>query len=148
TLPVPPDVLDSRPAERGFFSWLALSSTGSTHALNTAHHRPHLHPAKSDSPVDDLIVAGTAFGYGWFNLVFSLLPKRIQGVVGLFEFKRDRKFALKTLAVVAAHNDTHSVFAGLVLMTYHGSVLLLSGYQANESRIVAEYQEPVHRVFD
>ncbi|KAJ3508360.1 hypothetical protein NLJ89_g5802 [Agrocybe chaxingu] len=31
-----------------------------------------------DGPVEDLIVAGTAFGYGLFNLVFSLLPKKIQ----------------------------------------------------------------------
>ena len=28
----------------------------------------------------------------------------------------------------------------LVLMTYHGGVLLLSGYQANEDKILSEYQ--------
>ncbi|KXN84549.1 Mitochondrial outer membrane protein IML2 [Leucoagaricus sp. SymC.cos] len=148
TLPASPDVPDSKPVKRGFFSRLASSGTSSTPSLNVAHHRPHLHPAKPDGPVDDLIVAGTAFGYGLFNLVFSLLPKRIQSVVGFFGFKHDRKLALKALAVAAARNDTHSVFAGLVLMTYHGGVLLLSGYQANESRIVAEYQELVDRVFD
>lgn len=34
----------------------------------------------SDGPVEDLIIAGTAFGFGLFNLVFSLLPKKIQYV--------------------------------------------------------------------
>ena len=33
-----------------------------------------------DGPVEDLIVAGTAFGFGLFNLVFSLLPKKVQWV--------------------------------------------------------------------
>lgn len=28
--------------------------------------------------VEDMILAGTAFGFGLFNLVFSLLPKRVQ----------------------------------------------------------------------
>jgi len=35
-------------------------------------------------------------------------------VVGFFGFKHDRKLALKALAVAAARNDTHSVFAGSV----------------------------------
>ncbi|KXN81297.1 Mitochondrial outer membrane protein IML2 [Leucoagaricus sp. SymC.cos] len=140
TLPAPPDVPDSKPVKRGFFNRLTSSGTGSTPASNAAHHHPHLHPAKPDGPVDDLTVAGTAFGYGLFNLVFSLR-------VGFFGFKHDRKLALKALAVAAARNDTHSVFAGIALMTYHGGVLLLSRYQANESRTVAEYQELVDRVF-
>ncbi|KXN85131.1 Protein transport protein SEC31 [Leucoagaricus sp. SymC.cos] len=48
---------------------------------------------------------------------------------GSVSYKNDRKLALKTLAVAAAHNDIHSVLIGVVLMTYHGSVLLLSGCQ-------------------
>ena len=31
-----------------------------------------------DGPVEELVVSGTAFGYGLFNLVFSLLPKKVQ----------------------------------------------------------------------
>lgn len=34
--------------------------------------------------------------------------------MGFFGFKHDRKLALKALAVAAARNDTHSVFAGSV----------------------------------
>lgn len=85
--------------------------------------------------------------------------------MGFFGFKHDRKLALKALAVAAARNDTHSVFAGsvnsvslfwiqislkirLVLMTYHGVVLLLSGYQANESKIFDEYQDLVDRLYN
>lgn len=35
--------------------------------------------------------------------------------------------------------------SSLVLMTYHGVVLLLSGYQANEPKIIREYQDIVDR---
>ena len=66
--------------KRSLFSRLTSGSNASTPALTATHHRPHLHPRKPDGPVDDLVIAGTAFGYGLFNLVFSLLPKRIQQV--------------------------------------------------------------------
>lgn len=36
--------------------------------------------------------------------------------------------------------DVHSVFAGLVLMSYHGLVLLLSGWQANEEHVLKQYR--------
>ncbi|THU91198.1 hypothetical protein K435DRAFT_674578 [Dendrothele bispora CBS 962.96] len=100
----------------------------------------------TDGPVEDLILAGTAFGFGLFNLVFSLLPKKVQSFVGLFGYKHDRKLALQALAVSAAKQDVHSVFAGLVLMTYHGVVLLLSGYQANEAHIIKQYTAIVDSV--
>ncbi|KAK7443214.1 Mitochondrial outer membrane protein iml2 [Stygiomarasmius scandens] len=99
-----------------------------------------------DGPVEDLILAGTAFGFGLFNLVFSLLPKKVQSLVGFFGFKHDRKLALQALAVSAAKKDVHSVFAGLVLMTYHGVVLLLSGYQADEAHIIKQYTAIVDSV--
>ncbi|KAF9449736.1 hypothetical protein P691DRAFT_774496 [Macrolepiota fuliginosa MF-IS2] len=146
TLPAVADPEPQLVPKRSFFSRFTYNT--STPALTAAHHRPHIHPSKPDGPVDDLIISGTAFGYGLFNLVFSLLPKRVQSVVGFFGFKHDRKLALKALAVAAARNDTHSVFAGLVLMTYHGVVLLLSGYQADEPRIVKEYQVLVDRIFE
>ncbi|KAF4608318.1 hypothetical protein EYR40_000662 [Pleurotus pulmonarius] len=99
-----------------------------------------------DGPVEELIVSGTAFGYGLFNLVFSLLPKKVQSVVGFFGFKHDRKLALQALAVAAAKSDVHSVFAGLVLMTYYGVVLLMSGYQADEAHIVKQYRAIVDKI--
>ncbi|KAK1233739.1 Mitochondrial outer membrane protein iml2 [Marasmius sp. AFHP31] len=92
-----------------------------------------------DGPIEDMIVCATAFGYGLFNLVFSLLPKKVQSLVGFFGFKHDRALALQALAVSAAGKDPHSVFAGLVLMTYRGIVLLLSGYQADETHILRQY---------
>jgi hypothetical protein len=119
-----------------------------------------------DGPIEELIVSGTAFGehslpcclcyslltyatcisgYGLFNLIFSLLPAKIRGVVGFFGFQHDRKLALRALAVSAAQNDVHSVFAGLGLMTYHGIVLLLSGYQADEAAILRQYQKIVDK---
>jgi len=101
---------------------------------------PITSPIRPEGPVEELIVAGTAFGYGLFNLIFSLLPKRVQSVVGLFGYKSSRKVALQALAVAAAMNDIHSVFAGLVLMSYHGLVLLLSGWQADEEHILKQYR--------
>lgn len=43
-------------------------------------HKGHVHESRGyqDGPVEELIVSGTAFGYGLFNLVFSLLPKKVQ----------------------------------------------------------------------
>ncbi|KAF5389207.1 hypothetical protein D9757_003471 [Collybiopsis confluens] len=96
-----------------------------------------------------MIVAGTAFGFGLFNLVFSLLPKRAQSVAGLFGYAHSRPMALQALALsadYAAEGEIHGVFAGLVLMTYHGVVLLLSGYQADEQRILREYESIVTRI--
>ncbi|KAF7354120.1 Mitochondrial outer membrane protein [Mycena venus] len=107
----------------------------------------------AEGPVEEMMVAGTAFGFGLFNLVFSLLPKRVQSLVGLLGFKHDRALALRALAVSAGLNtlgenedgaptgrDVHGVFAGLVLMTFHGVVLLLSGYQADEARTIRTYK--------
>lgn len=65
----------------GFFTrWVGTASTPALPAEDLA----------PDGPVEDLIVAGTAFGFGLFNLVFSLLPKKIQCVAvfprGMFVF--------------------------------------------------------------
>ncbi|KAI0929242.1 hypothetical protein AcV5_006552 [Taiwanofungus camphoratus] len=100
----------------------------------------------AEGSVDELIMSGTAFGYGLFNLVFSLLPAKIRGVVGFLGFASDRKLALRALAVSAARADVHGVFAGLALMTYHGVVLLLAGYQADEAQIIRQYRAIVDSV--
>ncbi|KAJ7203157.1 mitochondrial outer membrane protein IML2 [Mycena pura] len=110
-------------------------------------------------PVEELIVSGTAFGFGLFNLVFSLLPKKVQSLVGFLGFKHDRALALRALAVsagvstlsdggdgAATGTDVHGVFAGLVLMTFHGVVLLLSGYQADEARTIRTYRAIVDSI--
>ncbi|KAJ6566692.1 hypothetical protein B0H19DRAFT_1138397 [Mycena capillaripes] len=104
----------------------------------------------AEGAVEEMVVAGTAFGFGLFNLVFSLLPKKVQSLVGLLGFKHDRALALRALAVSAGVNtesggaptgrDVHGVFAGLVLMTFHGVVLLLAGYQADEARTIRTYR--------
>ncbi|KAI8989806.1 outer membrane protein Iml2/Tetratricopeptide repeat protein 39 [Trametes punicea] len=99
-----------------------------------------------EGSVDELVLSGAAFGYGLFNLVFSLLPAKIRGVVGFLGFHHDRKLALKALAVSAAKSDVHAVFAGLALITYHGVVLLLSGYQADEAHIVKQYRAVVDKL--
>ncbi|PPQ82140.1 hypothetical protein CVT25_015147 [Psilocybe cyanescens] len=136
TVPTPAPAIRS-----GFFSkWVGTTSTQSLPITSgTGHTVP-------DGPVEDLIIAGTAFGFGLFNLVFSLLPKKIQGLVGFLGFKHDRKLALQALSLAASKHDVHGVFAGLVLMTYHGAVLLFSGYQANENKILAEYKDIVDRI--
>ncbi|KAF8187422.1 hypothetical protein BJ912DRAFT_1022616 [Pholiota molesta] len=126
----------------GFFSrWVGTPST-STASLPTQTDQV----IAPDGPVEDLIVAGTAFGFGLFNLVFSLLPRKVQGLVGFLGFKHDRKLALQALSLAATKSDVHGVFAGLVLMTYYGVVLLVSGYQANEEGILAQYQTIVDQI--
>ncbi|KAG6863107.1 hypothetical protein C0991_008147 [Blastosporella zonata] len=86
-------------------STLSVPSTRSTNGTAEGEFPP-------DGPVEDLIIAGTAFGFGLFNLVFSLLPKKVQSLVGFLGFKHDRKLALRALAVSAGKTDVHSVFAG------------------------------------
>ncbi|KAF5378316.1 hypothetical protein D9615_008805 [Tricholomella constricta] len=127
----------------------SVSAAASTLSIPGTNVHVHVHnalDAHEDGPVEDLIVAGTAFGFGLFNLVFSLLPKKIQSVVGFLGFKHDRKLALRALAVAAGKQDVHSVFAGLVLMTYHGVVLLLSGYQADEAHTLQQYKAIVDSI--
>ncbi|KAI0723829.1 outer membrane protein Iml2/Tetratricopeptide repeat protein 39 [Cerioporus squamosus] len=119
-----------KPARSGFFSRF----TGASLAVPSAPRGPI---NAAEGTVDELILSGTAFGYGLFNLVFSLLPAKIRGVVGFLGFQHDRKLALRALAVSAAKTDVHAVFAGLSLMTYHGVVLLLAGYQADEEHILS-----------
>ncbi|THH31109.1 hypothetical protein EUX98_g3069 [Antrodiella citrinella] len=124
----------------GFFSRFGSSLTVPSSPVETVGK---LIP---DGPLEELIMSGTAFGYGMFNLVFSLLPAGIRGVVGFLGFKHDRKLALRALAVSAAQKDVHAVFAGLTLMTYYGVVLLLSGYQADEQHILKQYRAIVDNV--
>lgn len=50
--------------------WVGMSASTSDLPSETA----------PDGPVEDLIISGTAFGFGLFNLIFSLLPKKVQCV--------------------------------------------------------------------
>ncbi|KAI0373047.1 hypothetical protein BV20DRAFT_1050450 [Pilatotrama ljubarskyi] len=128
-----------KPAKSGFFSRF-------TGAALSAPTTPQAPIVAEEGSIDELILSGTAFGYGLFNLVFSLLPAKIRGVVGFLGFNHDRKLALQALAVSAAKTDVHAVFAGLSLMTYYGVVLLLSGYQANEAHIIKQYRAIVDKL--
>ncbi|EAU84983.2 hypothetical protein CC1G_04079 [Coprinopsis cinerea okayama7 len=146
TLPPAPPSPTQPAVTKSFFSrWLGSSAAAaaSEPTLPLHHHQHHHIP---DGPVEELIVSGTAFGYGLFNLVFSLLPKKVQSLVGFLGFQHDRKLALKALALSASKKDVHGVFAGLVLMTYHGVVLLLSGWQADEARIINQYKGIIDNV--
>ncbi|KAI0807804.1 hypothetical protein C8Q74DRAFT_1443558 [Fomes fomentarius] len=128
-----------KPARSGFFSRF----TGATLTVPTTSSLPIV---AQEGSVDELVLSGTAFGYGLFNLVFSLLPVKIRGVVGFLGFNHDRKLALRALAVSAAKTDVHAVFAGLSLMTYHGVILLLTGYQADEEHILKQYRAIVDKL--
>lgn len=74
-----------------------------------------------------------------------MLPGSVKRIVGWLGFQHDRKLALRALAVSAEKSDVHAVFAGLSLMTYHGVVLLLSGYQADEQHILRQYRAIVDK---
>lgn len=127
----------------GFLGRLGLSRAATPSGASTP---TSIAPPTEDGPIEDLIISGTAFGYGLFNLVLSLLPAKVKSVVGFFGFNHDRKLALRALAVSASGNDVHSVFAGLTLMTYYGVVLLMSGYQADEKYILKQYRSIVDKL--
>ncbi|KAI0280499.1 hypothetical protein BGY98DRAFT_1106773 [Russula aff. rugulosa BPL654] len=128
----------------GFLGRLGLSRAATPSGASTPTSIAS--PTTEDGPVEDLIISGTAFGHGLFNLVLSLLPAKVKSVVGFFGFNHDRKLALRALAVSASGNDVHSVFAGLALMTYYGVVLLMSGYQADEKYILEQYRSIVDKL--
>ncbi|KAJ3859612.1 outer membrane protein Iml2/Tetratricopeptide repeat protein 39 [Lentinula novae-zelandiae] len=143
----------TRPPVRQSSSFFSLAGRwGSDSASSSASSLSLSVEAENPEEIQNLkslIIAGTAFGFGLFNLIFSLLPKKIQSVAGLFGFAHDRRLALQALAVsaeYAAEGEVHGVLAGLVLMTYHGTVLLLSGYQADEARIIREYEGVVRSI--
>ncbi|KAI0040329.1 hypothetical protein FA95DRAFT_1683845 [Auriscalpium vulgare] len=128
-----------------FLGRLGSSLTGSRSVSGTSTPSLAVNTA-NDGPIEELIISGTAFGYGLFNLVLSLLPARAKSVVGFFGFNHDRKLALRALAVSATKSDIHSVFAGLALLTYHGDVLLVSGYQADERHILNQCKAIVDKL--
>ncbi|RXW20654.1 hypothetical protein EST38_g5215 [Candolleomyces aberdarensis] len=146
------------PTKGSFFSrWIGGGPTSAAAAASEPSlplHHGHGHAGlggghEPGGVVEDLIVSGTAFGFGLFNLVFSLLPKKVQGLVGFLGFHHDRPLALRALSLSASNaskGDVHGVFSGLVLMTYYGVVLLLSGWQADEEGIVTAYEGVIDAV--
>ncbi|KAF7292169.1 hypothetical protein MIND_01244000 [Mycena indigotica] len=159
TAPTPPPTITKSLFGRWGGSSLSVSSASSSVSKAELEERERIEKFERERPpqgsVEEMVVAGTAFGFGLFNLVFSLLPKRVQSLVGLLGFKHDRELALRALAVSAGVNtldgkatgkDVHGVFAGLVLMTFHGVVLLLSGYQADEAKTLRTYRAIVDSV--
>ncbi|EGN95882.1 hypothetical protein SERLA73DRAFT_113602 [Serpula lacrymans var. lacrymans S7.3] len=136
-----PSVTTQASTKSGFFGRWTGSNT-----LSVPTAAPGTVGNAANGTIEELILGGTAFGFGLFNLVFSLLPAKVRGVVGFFGFNHDRKLALQALAVSAARTDVHAIFAGLVLMTYHGVILLMSGYQADEAHIIKQYKALVEKI--
>ncbi len=148
-----------------------------------------------DGPVEELIVSGTAFGwlivslsmrvlieiregYGLFNLVFSLLPKKVQYVYSMLLRKIGLLTIIEGVSLASLASNTIESWLSrlwpwqlrsqtsiqsllgqsrlhtaepwltpisLVLMTYYGVVLLMSGYQADEAHIVKQYRAIVDK---
>ena len=63
-----------------------------------------------NGPIGGLTLSATAFGFGPFTLVFSLLPFKVKGVVEFFGFHHDRKLALRPLAVVCCEGRPFCLF--------------------------------------
>lgn len=113
---------------------LGLKSASSSTTLVTPEEAP------LNGPIEEMIVAGAAFGYGLFNLVLSFLPAKLRTVIGFFGFKADRAASLRALTLASTiSTDPHSVFAGLVLLSYHSITLELLCWQADEQRIIQEF---------
>ncbi|KIM31719.1 hypothetical protein M408DRAFT_20945 [Serendipita vermifera MAFF 305830] len=111
-------------AKTGLFGRLIFASAGPSTEVRT--------DAPPDGALEEMIVSGAAFGNGLFNLVLSLLPSKMRGLIGFLGFKADRPAALKQLAVAAAiSTDPHAVFAG---------------WQAEEAYILKQYLGIIERL--
>ncbi|KAI5990564.1 hypothetical protein F5J12DRAFT_727655 [Pisolithus orientalis] len=125
---------------RLFARWSGLGAlTTPTPVLGTVTN-----PA--NGPVEEFILPGVAFGYGLFNLALSSLPAQIRYVFVFFGYNYDRELGLNALAVSAARTDVHAMFAGLLLTTYYGSLLLASGYHADEQHVTDQCRGIVRRL--
>ncbi|KAG8934191.1 hypothetical protein FRC01_004524 [Tulasnella sp. 417] len=132
---------------RGFLSRLTASAPAS--ASSTPIGSGTATPAgfEPEGALEELIFYGVAFGFGLFNLVFSMLPAKVKRLVGLFGYQSDRRLGMHALSVAATGKDIHSNFAAsvqachhptllLTILTYEGLKLLLAGYQANERDLI------------
>ncbi|KAG8847802.1 hypothetical protein FRB96_001390 [Tulasnella sp. 330] len=147
------------PVQRpGFLSRFALSTPTSPAASGTTTPT-HIEP---EGHLEEMIFYGAAFGFGMFNLVFSLLPTKIRRVVGFFGYQSDRKLAIQALNVATAGKGSYfltfiqnllreflmsmksltvrssdeTFHVCITLLTYQGVKLLTSGYQANEDELI------------
>ncbi|KAG8972041.1 hypothetical protein FRC05_010454 [Tulasnella sp. 425] len=135
-------------SSRGLLSRLTSSAPAS--ASSTPAGSGTVTPAgfEPEGALEELIFFGVAFGFGLFNLVFSLLPAKVKFVrlVGFFGYQSDRRLGLQALYVAATGKDIHSNFAAsvvpcyganlLTILTYEGLKLLLAGYQVNEKELI------------
>ncbi|KAI5480790.1 mitochondrial outer membrane protein IML2 [Pseudohyphozyma bogoriensis] len=105
-------------------------------------------PAWQGDPLATMVISGASFGYGLFGLIFSILPPRLRKLIAWFGFNNsNRAIALKLLTVAASTgDDVHGYFASLALVTFYGVVLLMSGWQAEEDYIIAQYGAVLSRV--
>ncbi|KAF8634528.1 hypothetical protein AX15_000828 [Amanita polypyramis BW_CC] len=108
---------------------------GSTTSSDGSHT-----PFEPEGPIEELIISGTAFGYGLFNLILSILPRKIKAALSWLGFSYDQNVAIQALRVAAGRNDAHSVFAGLVLMSFMSLVLQITGWQADTELMRNEYR--------
>ncbi|GAA6001330.1 hypothetical protein JCM10207_006611 [Rhodosporidiobolus poonsookiae] len=122
---------------KGLSSRLSLGDEGSYPA-----------PAWKDDPLVTLIISGAALGSGMFGLIFSLLPPKMRKAISWFGFSNsNRSVALKLLTVSSSTgNDVHGYFASLVLLTYYGFVLLMSGWQADQDHLLNQVSAILDRV--
>ncbi|KAH0826932.1 hypothetical protein J3R83DRAFT_4555 [Lanmaoa asiatica] len=124
----------------GFLArWGFVSSPSAPPTLGTKNNPPN-------GAIEELILSGAAFGELLIARTFLTSSFYLRTVVGFLGYSHDRQLALRALAVSAARSDVHAVFAGLVLMTYYGVILLMAGYQADEEHIVRQYKGIVNKV--
>ncbi|KAJ7098842.1 hypothetical protein C8R44DRAFT_859525 [Mycena epipterygia] len=85
-----------------FGRWGASASSSSANlAPSPAQEEAERHEKvrSAEGAVEEMIAVGTAFSFGLFNLVFSLVLTKVQSLVGLLDFKHDRALALRALAL-------------------------------------------------
>ncbi|KAK1235212.1 Mitochondrial outer membrane protein iml2 [Marasmius sp. AFHP31] len=116
------------PKKSSSFFGRRISSGTSTPKTLVVPTETSFHPNGS---IEDMIMCVQLRSDTVYSTSYPLFFRRkLKALVGFFRSKHDRALALQVIAVSAAEKDPHSVFVGLVLMTYRGIVLLLSGYRA------------------
>lgn len=68
---------------------------------------------------------------------------KLKKAIGWLGFSNsNRAVALKLLTLASMNgNDVHGYFASLALLTYYGLILLMSGYQSDESFLIGECEK-------
>lgn len=134
----------------GFFSRIIGFRSRETTAPSQSEGDEKNEQQDLDGFREEMIICGTAFGFGLFSLIVSFLPPKARSIAGVFGYKSDRKMALRALSFAASAsktmNDPFAILSGLVVVFYHGYLPRSLAWQADLAVLNSDDLEIIQRL--